>query len=73
MTSFAGEVIADSSGKFYGNQMRFATKREAENYIANLMFKWTAVRETRVVKTNDPVNYRFVDYQLIIIPVEEGE
>jgi hypothetical protein len=71
MTSFAGEVIADSSGKFYGNQMRFATKQEAENYIANLMFKWTAVRETRVVKTNDPVNYRFVDYELIMVPVEE--
>lgn len=70
MTSFAGEVIADNSGKFYGNQMRFATKQEAENYIANLMFKWTAVRETRVVKTNDPVNYRFVDYHLVRVEEE---
>jgi hypothetical protein len=71
MKSFAAEVTADSTGKWYGNQIRLATKQEAENYVANLMFKWTAVRDTRVVETDDPVNYQFIDYQLI--PVTDSD
>ena len=28
--SYAPEVVADSTGKFYGNALRFATREEAE-------------------------------------------
>ena len=58
-SSWAPEVIADSSGKWTGNQLRFAAKAEAEGNVYNLMMRWTLVRETRVVESTDPVNYRW--------------
>lgn len=63
--SYAGEVIADNSGKFCGNAMRFATKEEAEIYVHDLANRWTLVRDTRVVESSDPVNYAIVDYKLV--------
>jgi hypothetical protein len=54
--SYAAEVIADSSRKWCGNGLRFATKAEAESYVADLAMRWTSVRETRVVESSDPVN-----------------
>ena len=62
--SFAPEVIADSSGKFVGNQLRFATREEAEANVRNLESRWMLVRETRVVESTDPVNYKWVDGKL---------
>jgi hypothetical protein len=56
MKSFKGEVIADSSGKWCGNGLRFATREEAEAYIQDLFSRWTLVRETRVVESDEPVN-----------------
>jgi hypothetical protein len=58
--SFKPEVIADSSGKWCGNALRFATRQEAEANVQDLMMRWFAVRETRVVESDDPVNYRYV-------------
>lgn len=58
--SWAPEVIADNSGKWVGNALRFATKEEAEANVTNLAWNWTEVRETRVVESSDPVNYRWV-------------
>lgn len=46
------EVIADSSGEWCGNGMRFATVEEATAYGTNLAWRWTLVREFRVVDTN---------------------
>ena len=56
MVSWAAEVIADSSGKFCGNALRFATKEEAEVYARDLFSRWTSVKEYRVVESADPVN-----------------
>jgi hypothetical protein len=53
-----------AAGKWYGNALRFATRAEAEAQVAALMMRWTAVRDTRVVESDDPVNYRYVDGQL---------
>jgi hypothetical protein len=64
--SFAPEVIADSSGKFCGNGLRFATREEAEANVQDLMMRWMSVRETRVVESGDPVNYRYVSGKLIL-------
>jgi len=59
MTSWKPEVIADSTGAWCGNALRFATKEEAEANVFNLACRWLAVRDTRVVETSDPVNYRW--------------
>ena len=50
------EVIADASGKWAGNALRFATQREAEIAAADLMARWTLVTDTRVCGCDDPVN-----------------
>jgi hypothetical protein len=60
MKSYAPEVIADNSGQWAGNGLRFATKEEAEENVANLASRWYLVQDTRVVETNDPVNYAWI-------------
>ncbi len=56
VVSYAPEVIADSSGQWTGNGLRFATREEAEEWVKDLSYRWTLVRETRVVESSDPVN-----------------
>jgi hypothetical protein len=56
--SFKAEVIADSSGKWCSNGLRFATREEAEAYGLDLSLRWTAVRDYRVVESEDPVTQR---------------
>lgn len=65
--SYAAEVIADGSGKFCGNALRFATRAEAEQYGADLEARWLLVTDRRVVESADPVNYAFVNGKLISI------
>ena len=55
---------ADDSGRWTTNGLRFATKQEAEDYVSELAIRWTAVRETRAVECDDPVNYTYHDHQL---------
>ena len=57
--SWKPEVIADRSGKWTGNALRFATRAEADAYVADLMFRWTAVTGWRSIESPDPVNYRW--------------
>jgi len=59
--SFAGEVIADSSGVFVGNGCRFETREEAEAYVQDLRSRWLLVTATQTVESDEPVNYRFVE------------
>ncbi len=58
--SWKPEVIADSTGKWVGNALRFATKEEAEANVRDLEMRWMLVRSTRVVECEDPVNYAWV-------------
>jgi hypothetical protein len=58
--SFKPEVIADSSGKFVGNGLCFATAAEAEAYVSDLACRWTLVEATRVVESPEPINYAYV-------------
>ena len=62
--SYAPEVIADDSGKWVGNALRFATKAEAEANVADLFSRWMLVKETRVTESSDPVNYAWVNGRL---------
>ena len=47
---YKAEVIADDSGKWAGNGLRFDTITEAESYARDLMNRWTLVSEWRVVE-----------------------
>jgi hypothetical protein len=62
--SWKPEVIADDSGKWCGNALRFATEEEAKANVADLYSRWMSVRETRVVECEDPVNYAWIDGKL---------
>lgn len=57
--SFAPEVLVD--GKWSGNSLRFATREEAEGNVMNLMSRWFVPTDSRVVESDDAVNYRWVD------------
>jgi len=46
------EVIADDSGKFCGNGLRFDTAKEAIAYGEDLSSRWLLVREFRVQVDN---------------------
>ena len=50
---FKVEVIADSSGKWVGNQLTFETEEEAREWGYGLYLRWTAVREWRVVPVTE--------------------
>lgn len=76
--SYAPEVIADSSGKWAGNALRFATREEAEAQVSDLSMRWLLVRETRVVESSDPVNYSYVNGRLVarvqgLLAIKHGE
>lgn len=58
------QVQTDNTGNWYGNALRFATKEEAQKSVADLMMRWSSVNETRVVESDDPVNYAWVDGHL---------
>lgn len=57
--SYKVEVIADDSGEWQGKDMRFATVEQAEIEAADLKERWFAVRETRILESDDPVNYKW--------------
>lgn len=57
--SYEPQVIAERNGKWVGNATRFATREEAQNYVEDLAARWTLVRETRVIESEDSVTYRW--------------
>lgn len=63
--SYRIEVIADSSDKWVGNALRFATEEEADLYVLDLAWRWTAVRKSRVVQSDEAVNYAWQDGALL--------
>lgn len=65
--SYRGEVIADSSGKWCGNGLRFETEGEAAAYVRDLSRRWTLVTDTRVVPCELPANYRIGESGLVAI------
>jgi hypothetical protein len=63
-TSWKAEVIADGSGKWVGNALRFASRDEALGYVTDLGFRWSAVREGRAVESTDPVSHQWVGHSV---------
>ncbi|RPJ64676.1 MAG: hypothetical protein EHM23_00005 [Acidobacteria bacterium] len=50
------EVQADNTGTWAGNALRFEYELIARQYARDLMSRWTAVRDYRIVEVDDPVN-----------------
>ena len=50
--SFKAEVIADSSGEFCGNALRFETEAQAQAYAKDLASRWTLLSRERVRRSN---------------------
>jgi hypothetical protein len=65
--SWKAEVIADSSGKFVSNSLRFATKVEAQRYAEDLAYRWTLVRQHRVIETTGDVTHAIVNGTLVAL------
>ena len=59
MSSFKVEVIADSSGKWCGNMLRFRNEADAATYARDLSMRWTAVLSSRVVPCEDEAKHRW--------------
>ena len=49
MSTYKVEVQADRTGTWAGNGITFASVTEAAAYARDLFYRWTAVREWRVV------------------------
>jgi hypothetical protein len=62
--SWRVEVIADATGIFCRNALRLPTRQEAEDYAVALAKRWTKVTEWRLVQSEAPANYAFVDGEL---------
>ena len=62
--SWKPEVIADSSGEWCSNALRFATEAEALDNAKDLKRRWMLVIDCRATQSDDPVNYRWVDGKL---------
>ena len=62
--SWKVEVMVDDSGEWEGDPLRFGTAQEALAYARDLEFRWSAVRDKRVVKSEDPVNNGWATYGL---------
>lgn len=58
--SWRGEVVADASGKWTSNALRFATRAEAEAWVNDLFRRWTLVTDKRVVECAGPVTASWV-------------
>jgi hypothetical protein len=63
--SYKTEVIADGSGKWAGNGLRFASEDEAQCYVFDLSSRWTAVRDTRVVEDGEPATHSWTRHGLV--------
>lgn len=59
------EVLCKGETEFCGNALSFATKQEAEGYAADLMWRWTAVVETRAVEALGDPTHAWVDGKLV--------
>jgi len=70
--SWKAEIQVAGDPKWYDNAVRFATKREAEQYAEDLYQRWTTAKNWRVSKADEQVNaswgntgviWKVVDYE----------
>ena len=71
--AFVAEVRTGSDPKYYRNAVVFATWAEADNYGADLAYRWTAVRDMRVAETDEEPNYVWIHGNLLPISKKEAD
>lgn len=54
-TSYKAQMIADETGKWLDNGLRFASYHQADHWARRLASKWSAVTAYRVIESDDPV------------------
>jgi len=70
--SFKVEVLVAGEKEWATNALRFATEDEAKGYGADLWRRWLAVKEWRVVASDEPVNCMFSSERgLIFLPAKD--
>ena len=62
--SYKPEFKVYGDDKFYANAVVFATKEEAEGNASAKYRAWTMAEAYRVVESDEPVNYRWVNGKL---------
>ena len=62
--SYKVEVHAIGESGYTGNGLRFATTQEAESYASDLFSRWFGIDNYRVVTSDEPVNYQWVNGKL---------
>tara|TARA_Y100000310_G_C20622966_1_gene784328 strand:+ start:316 stop:522 length:207 start_codon:yes stop_codon:yes gene_type:complete len=68
MTSFIAQVKTPGDTDWVGNGLRFGTKGQAESYIKDLAWRWTAVQETRVAPSDDEPTHIFINGETRRLP-----
>lgn len=66
--SFKPAVKTFGEDKYHHNNLAFETREEAEASARDLASRWMLVEDWRVDESDQPVNYKLVDGELI--PVE---
>jgi hypothetical protein len=68
LMSWEVEVVADASGQWAGNGVRFATHEEADAYQRDLRARWAfLLRDARVVERKEPATHRRQGTQLVAL------
>jgi len=65
--SWKVEVIADNSGTWAGNGLRFPSEDEANDYGRDLAGRWMSVRQWRSVQCDEPVTHTRVAGNTVVL------
>ena len=69
--SWLAEVQTAGGGSDWnGNDLRFGDRDEAEAYAQDLMWRWTSVKDWRVVESDDPINYVWDAGKAVAVRIE---
>lgn len=66
--SFKLGVKTPGDTEFVSNALVFETEKEAEDYGRDLFSRWMAVKETKVLTSEEAVNYQFINGRAERIP-----
>ncbi len=67
--SWKVQIATAEDPDWVDNGIRLATKEQAVMYACDLASRWTALVESRITESEDPVNYTYENGRLVSIPV----
>lgn len=69
--SYKVEVKVPGESSWHSNAIRLGSQMEATFYGTDLLMRWTAVQDFRVVESDDPVNYVWTNNQGLLLLTED--